>query len=124
MNGTVALKIARNELGAKCNLSEADIFSRSTECRRRMLCPVRACAPNGSVLVMESIRTLGENEFQHLFWHTDCFPDWDCLGGDDDPCPFEFKADEWGWFDGRLVAVDYSDPRLHFPPELLASLKQ
>jgi hypothetical protein len=28
----------------------------------------------------------------------------------DDECPFEPKASDWGWLDGRLVALDYSLP--------------
>jgi hypothetical protein len=30
------------------------------------------------------------------------FPDWDSGH------PFEYKASDWGWLDGQLVALDYS----------------
>lgn len=40
---------------------------------------------------------------------TDGFPDWGYFPGEDGE-PFEYKSSDGGWFDGRLVAVDYSIP--------------
>jgi hypothetical protein len=39
---------------------------------------------------------------------------WDYPRGpdDQDECPFEPKASDWGWLDGRPVAIDYSAPML------------
>jgi hypothetical protein len=34
---------------------------------------------------------------------------WDYLGPGDDDQPFEPKAMDWGWLDGRPVAVDYAN---------------
>jgi hypothetical protein len=34
---------------------------------------------------------------------------WDYMPGDDS-CPFEPMASDWGWFEGRMVALDYSTP--------------
>ncbi|OYX75400.1 MAG: hypothetical protein B7Y77_03005 [Bradyrhizobium sp. 35-63-5] len=34
---------------------------------------------------------------------------WDYVPGEDS-CPFEPKASDWGWFEGRMVALDYSTP--------------
>jgi hypothetical protein len=34
---------------------------------------------------------------------------WDRRPGEDS-CPFEPKACDWGWFEGRRVALDYSTP--------------
>jgi hypothetical protein len=34
---------------------------------------------------------------------------WDYMPGEDG-CPFEPKASDWGWFEGRMVALDYSIP--------------
>jgi hypothetical protein len=31
----------------------------------------------------------------------------------EDKCPFEDKASDWGWYDGRRVALDYSDAQKH-----------
>jgi hypothetical protein len=28
----------------------------------------------------------------------------------EDSCPFQPKASDWGWFEGRVVALDYSTP--------------
>jgi hypothetical protein len=42
---------------------------------------------------------------------TDGFPDWDYVPPDD-TSPFEYKASDWGWLQGRLVALDYSAPAL------------
>lgn len=32
---------------------------------------------------------------------------WDYIPGEDS-CPLEPKASEWGWLEGRMVALDYS----------------
>jgi hypothetical protein len=37
------------------------------------------------------------------------------LGEDGEP--FEYKASDWGWFDGRLVALDFSTPAFGDPEE-------
>ena len=34
---------------------------------------------------------------------------WDYMAGEDSS-PFEPKACDWGWFKGRIVALDYSTP--------------
>jgi hypothetical protein len=34
---------------------------------------------------------------------------WDYMPGEDS-CSFEPKACDWGWFEGRRVALDYSTP--------------
>jgi hypothetical protein len=34
--------------------------------------------------------------------------EWDARMGED--CPFEPKACDWGWYQGRRVALDYSTP--------------
>ena len=46
----------------------------------------------------------------HLI-ETDGFPDWDYVPPDE-ASPFEYKASDWGWLGGRLVALDYSAPGL------------
>jgi hypothetical protein len=40
--GPWALKLARNATGCRCNRFEADLWARTTEARRNMLCPVLA----------------------------------------------------------------------------------
>ena len=34
---------------------------------------------------------------------------WGATLGEDE-CPFEDKVSDWGWYDGRRVALDYSTP--------------
>jgi hypothetical protein len=87
-----------------------------------MLCPVRWCAKGGWLVVMAAATPLTEAEKDRLI-DTDGFPDWDYMPGEDGE-PFEYKATDWGWFDGRLVAVDYSTPAFDGPGEKPAPLQQ
>jgi hypothetical protein len=34
---------------------------------------------------------------------------WECTHSGDDGLPFEPKANDWGWLDGKPVAVDYAN---------------
>jgi hypothetical protein len=109
--GPWALKVARNATGRRCNRFEADLWTRTNEVRRNMLCPVLACLPFGVGLVMQRAKPLSEDECQRLKT-ADAFPDWDYVPPDEGH-PFEHKASDWGRLsDGRLVAVDYSAPAL------------
>jgi hypothetical protein len=108
--GPLAFKFALHDVGARCNLYEADLYRRTTPKRREMLCPVIACAPLGLVLVTRAAMPLTDAE-AIVLRATRGFPDWDYVPPDDE-CPFEPKASDWGWLDGRLVALDYSTPAL------------
>jgi len=109
--GPWILKVARNATGRRCNRFEADLWSRTTNARRNMLCPVLACLPLGIAVCMLRAKPLSEDEAHHLR-KTDGFPDWDYVPPDEG-APFEYKASDWGWLsDGRLVALDYSAPAL------------
>jgi hypothetical protein len=110
--GPLALKIGIGERGRRCNRFEADLYRRVNPQRRAMLCPVVWCAPAGTLLVARRAdRELTEEEKLRLM-DTDAFPDWDYVPPNDEGHPFEFKASDWGWLDGRLVALDYSAPVL------------
>jgi hypothetical protein len=110
--GAWAVKLARNANGRRCNRFEADLWARTTPTRRNMLCPVLACLPFGLAIVMQRAQPLSEDEARRLR-STRGFPDWDYMPPDDDECPFEPKASDWGRLpDGRLVALDYSMPAL------------
>jgi hypothetical protein len=53
---------------------------------------------------------LGEEEKNRLI-ETDGFPDWDWEpDSPDNGSPFEYKASDWGMFNGRVVALDYAAP--------------
>jgi hypothetical protein len=75
-----------------------------------MLCPVLATMPLGLALIMPRAQPLTEQEKAFLM-DTDEFPDWDYVPPDEGH-PFEYKASDWGWLDGNLVALDYSAPVL------------
>jgi hypothetical protein len=108
--GQIALKIARSEHGAKCNLYEADLYRRVRPSRRAFLCPLLWCSTNGAVLVMRRARPMTRSEF--VEWRDCRFPDWNVYPPDDEePCsPLEPKHDDWGWLDGRVaVALDYAN---------------
>jgi hypothetical protein len=77
-----------------------------------MLCPVVWCSLTGAVLVQRAARPLTAAEHVALR-ESRGFPDWDYVPPDED-CPFEHKRSDWGWIDGRLVALDYSAPAV-FP---------
>ncbi|BAQ44342.1 hypothetical protein Maq22A_c04635 [Methylobacterium aquaticum] len=112
--GGYALKIARHDRGRGCNRFEARIWSESTPERRRILCPVLACRADGQLLLMPAASPLSEEEAERRRQNDD-FPDWDYIAGGEGE-PFEYKASDWGFLDGRLVALDYSAPAL-FPDE-------
>jgi hypothetical protein len=114
--GPYAIKIAKGERGRRCNRFEAALWKRTTEERRKMLCPILATIPFGVALMMKRAKPISEEEKDHLI-STDGFPDWDYVPPDE-TAPFEYKASDWGLLEGRLVALDYSTPAL-FPPTSL-----
>jgi hypothetical protein len=109
--GPFAVKLATDERGRRCNRFEADLYERVDARRRGMLCPVLVCTPAGTALLMPAARPLTEKERDHL-WATNGFPDWDYMSDGDEGQPFEWKPADWGWLNGRLVALDYSAPAL------------
>lgn len=113
--GPWALKFARNARGRRCNSYEARLFREVDARRRAMLCPVLRCPKGDWLLVMATAIPLTEAEKDRLI-DADGFPDWDYFPGEDGE-PFEYKASDWGWFDGRLVALDYSTPAFDTPEE-------
>ncbi len=108
--GPLALKFARGERGRRCNRFEARLYKRVSARRRAMLCPVLWCTPHGRVLLVRTARPLTEAD-AIMLRATNGFPDWDYVPPDESE-PFEYKASDWGWFNGRLVALDYSAPAL------------
>jgi len=109
--GPWALKFAGGERGRRCNRFEALLYKRVDARRRAMLCPVLWCTPHGRILLMRAARPVTEAEAVRLR-ATRAFPDWDYVPPNDEEAPFEPKASDWGWFKGRLVALDYAAPAL------------
>src|SRR5262249_31638358 len=86
--GPYAVKIAEGTRGRRCDVFEAYQWKRTTEVRRRMLCPVLATMPFGVALVMKRAKPLSEEEKEHLI-DVDGFPDWDYVPPDE-TAPFEY----------------------------------
>jgi hypothetical protein len=107
----LALKFARGERGRRCNRFEAHTYNTVSVRRRAMLCPVLGCTSRGHVLLMRAAWPLTEAEAARLR-ATRGLPEWDWEGPNDEGSPFEPKASDWGWLNGRLVALDYSTPEL------------
>lgn len=108
--GRYAIKIAKGARGRTCNRYESDLWKRTTDARRKMLCPIHTILPFGIAVVMPKAQPLTENE-KKLLIDTDGFPDWDYVPPDES-APFEYKASDWGRLNDRLVALDYSAPAL------------
>ena len=107
LTGRFALKFARHRKGRIANRFEADLWFRSPDHRRQILCPVLWVSPLGLVVVMPRARELLATEFPLLSPIT-AFRQWDYQPPNDDGAPFEFKTSDWGWLGERMVAVDYS----------------
>jgi len=110
--GPLAFKFAIGPMGARHNRYEADLYRRTTPRRKAMLCPVIACSGSGAVSVMKAATPLTQSEFDELRASGSLpeWSDWDYLGCGDDGWPFEtHKPDDWGWLNGKLVAVDYAN---------------
>jgi hypothetical protein len=105
--GPLAFKFARNNRGRASNLYEAKLYRSSKGSRRALLCPALWVSPKGTLLVMRAALPLTEmmSEAEYL----EAFEAWEYEPGGDS-CPFEPKACDWGWFKGKMVALDYSTP--------------
>lgn len=113
--GRFAIKIARNAEGRHGNRDEAKRYAETTPKRRAMLCPVLASLPGGVASLRPRAKPTSQAEADHLL-KTGGYPDWDYAGIGDDPCPFEWSAGDWGWLDGKLVALDYAVSGLEYKP--------
>jgi hypothetical protein len=107
VTGRFAFKFARNARGRASNLYELRLHRSVNATWRRLLCPILWVSRNGFVLVMRAAKPL--TEMMSLDEYMQVTDAWDYMPGEDS-CPFEPKASDWGWFEGRMVAVDYSTP--------------
>jgi hypothetical protein len=105
--GWLAFKFARDARGRASNLYEAKLYRTANATRRALLCPVLWVSRNGFVQIMRAAKPL--NDMMSLDEYMDVAELWNKLQGEDS-CPFEPKASDWGWFEGRMVALDYSTP--------------
>jgi len=109
-----AIKLARGPVGRRCNEFEARTWQRSSEVRRAILCPVLLALPFGIANVMPRAVPLSDDEMSELI-ERDALPDWDYAPGGEEE-PFEYKPEDWGRLDGRIVALDYAAPAI-FPED-------
>jgi hypothetical protein len=105
--GRFAFKFARNNRGRASNLYEATLYRNVNATRRALLCPVLWVSRNGAVQIMWAAVPL--TEMMTFDEYGEVVDAWDYMPGEDS-CPFEPKASDWGWFEGRRVALDYSTP--------------
>lgn len=105
--GHYVLKLPRNNEGRLCNHHEALVWRRSRERRRALLCPVVFGGPFGLFVLMRRAEVADEHDEKWRTARDAAYLAWDYVPPDD-VCPFEPKADDWGWLDGRLVAIDYA----------------
>lgn len=105
--GPLAFKFARDERGRASNLYEADLYRSVNATRRAILCPVLWVSRKGAVQIMRAAEPLTDMMSQEEY--LDVAEAWDYMPGEDG-CPFEPKPSDWGWFEGRQVALDYSTP--------------
>jgi hypothetical protein len=102
--GKYAFKVARHGVGKRCNLYEAACYRSASPENQVHLCPALFCGAGGCFLLMRAAEPVGENEEIE-------YPTWDYTPLTDG-CPWESKPADFGWFEGRLVAVDYATPAM------------
>jgi hypothetical protein len=61
--GSLAFKIARSASGARGNRYEADLYRRSDQQRKALLCPPLWCSRNGAVLIMRRAHSMTCDEY-------------------------------------------------------------
>lgn len=93
----------RVTLCLRANLSEAHHWANREMNGWTELCPVLYCAPLGLFLVMPAAQMMTFEQYEA--WDSFDNP----LKPDPYPMPpYESKADDWGYVDGKPVIVDYS----------------
>jgi hypothetical protein len=112
--GSIAWKIAKDQRGVSANISESGVWRRSKQKqnRRSGLCPSLTLLLGGLLLIANRAIPLTQEEFDGAFERGE-LPEWDYLPPDDESEPFEYKADAWGWYEDRIVAIDYANTQSH-----------
>jgi len=111
--GCVAIKVPRMgrwRAGSRANREEARIWREGWQQFYPELCPVLACLPFGTALVMPAVRIMSRDELA-AFMKSDAHPE-----NSPDPELYEDKLGEWGYLRGRPVVVDYA-MRVHMTEE-------
>ena len=95
--------------GLLTNMSERRIWRKWPAELRGRLCPVLFSDPLGFVVIMPRLRLLSYEELGHAFPSRKAF--YGAVRSEGLAIPVERKADSWGWFKGRVVAIDYHELR-------------
>ena len=82
--------------GLIANINESGVWQWHPH--KELLCPVVWCSWGGWILIMRKAKILTDKEFvEHVDIHAYTEAGFD---GDD-------KSDNYGWFEGRIVKIDY-----------------
>jgi hypothetical protein len=103
--GRYAIKLPRGLQGCVANHGERVEWKRATPERRVFMCPLLWAAPFGLINVMRRAIPMTAEQNRDLKANGG-FPDWGYMPGGPSS-PLEHKASDWGYLDGRLVALDY-----------------
>jgi len=109
--GPLAFKFSRNDQGALCNRHEAELYARIRHKphRKAILCPVFWCSPAGKLQIARRTQTpITQEQLANLMCDNWADTQWQYMGVGDDGQPFEWKVDDWGVLNGKVVAVDYA----------------
>jgi hypothetical protein len=106
--GQIALKFAKNKRGLLANRAEFGVWQRTTMERRAILCPARSIHLRGWLLISSRATPLTIAEFEDAEARGE-LPDWKYSGSNEDVEPIEGKPSDYGWLDGKIVAVDYTN---------------
>lgn len=93
--------------GLQGNLQEVEFWRASHDSR---LCPVLFSVWGGWIVIMPACKELTEQElmdkvdWKHFKPYLDGFIESDLESWD---IPVEYKSDSFGWYKGRVVAIDY-----------------
>jgi hypothetical protein len=83
------------------------MYQKSMRERREMLCPALWLSPSGWFLIQAAASKV--SAMMSIEEYCAMGSKWSHAPGDDEEAPFEPKASDWGWYDGRIVAVDYAN---------------
>lgn len=106
LSGHWAFKVARGERGCAANSSEFAVWMKASPKKRELLCPSLKLIRGGKILVAKRARVFEPGEMTEELYF-DLAMAWKDEPPFDD-APFEPGDRNWGWLDGRPVAIDYA----------------
>jgi hypothetical protein len=101
-----AFKVAKGERGYAANRSEYRAWVTASPKRRELLCPSIKLIRDGQILVAKRVQVFEPGQMS-LELYIQLGMAWKNEAPHDD-APFEPGDRNWGWLDGRPVAIDYA----------------